>query len=111
MKSKSIIWAVFVGMFGATNLLAAAGDAAAGKTAYNSKCVTCHGANGEGKESIAKLLKVQMRDLKSKEALSKSDAELAKIILQGTGKMKAVKDVDQKTADDVVAYMRTLAKK
>jgi mono/diheme cytochrome c family protein len=110
MKSKSIILAGFVSMFGAASLLAAAGDPAAGKTAFNSKCVTCHGANGEGKESIAKLLKVQMRDLTSKEAMAKSDAELAKIILEGTGKMKAVKDVDQKVADDVVAYLRTRAK-
>jgi mono/diheme cytochrome c family protein len=111
MKTGSIIFAVSMGTLIATSPLTAAGDAAAGKTVFNSKCVTCHGANGEGKEAIAKLLQVQMRDLTSKEVQAKSDAELTKIVLEGNGKMKPVKDVNQKAADDVVAYLRTRAKK
>jgi mono/diheme cytochrome c family protein len=88
-----------------------AADAAAGKELFGKKCASCHGASGEGKESVAKILKVEIHNLGSKEAQSKSDADIKKIIAEGTGKMKGVKDVDAKGADDVVAYMRTFAKK
>ena len=52
-----------------------------------------------------------MKDLGSKEIQTRSDADLKKIILEGGGKMKGVKDIDAKNADDLVAYLRTLAKK
>jgi mono/diheme cytochrome c family protein len=91
-----------------TPLLAA--DAAAGKDLYGKKCASCHGAAGEGKDSVAKMLKVEFKHLGSKEVQTKSDADLKKVILEGGGKMKGVKDVDAKSADDVVAYMRTLKK-
>jgi mono/diheme cytochrome c family protein len=88
-----------------------AADVAAGKAAYDKKCASCHGANGEGKDSIAKVMKVEFRPLGSKEVQAKSDAELKKTILEGGGKMKPVKDVDSKAADDIVAYLRTLQNK
>jgi mono/diheme cytochrome c family protein len=88
----------------------AQGDAAAGKETFTKKCASCHGAAGEGKESVAKMMKVQLRHLGSKEVLAKSDADLKKDILQGNGKMKPVAGIDAKGADDVVAYMRTLKK-
>ena len=91
-----------------TPLLAA--DAAAGKDLYGKKCASCHGASGEGKDSVAKMLKVEFKHLGSKEVQTKTDADLKKVILEGGGKMKGVKDVDAKGADDVVAYMRTLKK-
>ena len=87
-----------------------AGDAAAGKEVYSKKCANCHGAAGEGKDSVAKALKVELRPLGSKEVQAKSDADLKKVILEGTGKMKTVAGVDAKAADDVVAYIRTLKK-
>ena len=64
----------------------------------------------EGKDSVAKMLKVEFRHLGSKEVQAKSDADLKKTILEGGGKMKGVKDVDAKTADDIVSYLRTLKK-
>ena len=88
----------------------AAGDAAAGKEIFSKKCASCHGAAGEGKESVAKTLKVTIRPLASKEVQSKSDEELKKNILEGTGKMKGVTGFDTKSPDDVVAYVRTLKK-
>ena len=88
-----------------------AADVAAGKDAFNKKCASCHGAGGEGKDSIAKMLKVEMRPLASKEVQSKSDGDLKKNFLEGNGKMKPVKDVDAKSADDIVAYLRTLLNK
>jgi mono/diheme cytochrome c family protein len=92
-----------------TPLIAA--DTAAGKDLYGKKCASCHGAVGEGKDAIAKMLKVELKPLASKDVQGKSDADLRKVILEGEGKMKGVKDVDAKSADDIVAYVRTLAKK
>jgi mono/diheme cytochrome c family protein len=88
-----------------------AADTAAGKDLYGKKCATCHGAAGEGKDSIAKMFQVEMKPLNSKEVQAKSDSDLKKVILEGTGKMKPVKDVQAKDADDILAYLRTLAKK
>jgi len=89
----------------------AAGDAAAGKEIFLKKCASCHGQEGEGKEAIAKAMKVELKHLGSKEVQVKSDADIRKGILEGSGKMKPVKDVDAKTADDVIAFVRTLAGK
>jgi mono/diheme cytochrome c family protein len=86
----------------------AAGNAAAGKELFSKKCASCHGTGGEVKETVAKTLKVEMRHLGSKEVQTKSDADLKKNILEGTGKMKPVTGVDDKTADDLVAYLRTM---
>ncbi len=85
------------------------GAAADGKVVYDSKCKSCHGADGSGNPTIAKMMKVTMRPLGSPEVQEKSDAELKKEIIQGTGKMKA-QAVTPKQADDVVAYLRTLKK-
>lgn len=89
----------------------AGGDAAAGKDAYLKKCATCHGAAGEGKEAVAKMLKVTLSHLGSKQVQAKTDADLRKIPLEGTGKMKPVKDVNAQMAEDIIAYVRTLAQK
>ncbi len=91
-------------------LAAGKGDAAKGKTVYASKCAACHGPDGEGKESIAKMFKVTMRPLGSKEVQAKDDETLRKNILEGNGKMKPVKLSDPE-ATDVIAFIRSLAKK
>jgi len=90
-------------------LLSAAGNAEAGKTVYDKKCATCHAKDGAGNPGIAKALKVELRHLDSKEVQAKSDAELKKEVLEGTGKMKAVKLTDAEAAD-VIAFVRTLKK-
>lgn len=87
------------------------GDVAAGKAIYAKRCATCHGPSGEGKESIAKMLKVEMHALGSKEVQAKSDADLKKIITEGTGKMKPVTGLSEKELTDLIAYLRTLTKK
>jgi mono/diheme cytochrome c family protein len=87
-----------------------AADAAAGKELYAKRCASCHGAAGEGKDAVAKTLKVELRHLASKEVQSRTDEELKKVLLEGSGKMKPVTGVDAKGADDVVAYLRTLKK-
>jgi mono/diheme cytochrome c family protein len=94
----------------ATSLFAA-GDAAAGKADYAKKCASCHGQAGEGKDAIAKTLKVELKHLGSKDVQAMTDADLKKIAIEGMGKMKPVKDLDDKSADNVVAYVRTLKQK
>jgi cytochrome c553 len=89
-----------------TSVLAAA-DVEAGKAAYDKACRSCHGADGKGNPAIAKAMKVELRALGSKEVQAKSDAELAKDITQGVGKMKPVKMADDQVKN-VVAYMRTM---
>jgi mono/diheme cytochrome c family protein len=94
-----------------TGVATAAGDAAAGKEVFAKKCASCHGAGGEGKDAIAKMMKVEMKHLGSKEVQAKSDAELAKICKDGVGKMKPTAGLTDKDSADIVAYLRTLAKK
>jgi mono/diheme cytochrome c family protein len=83
------------------------GAAADGKAVYDTKCKSCHGADGAGNPGIAKMLKVTMRPLGSAEVQAKSDDELKKDITTGNGKMKP-QSVSAKQADDLVAFLRTL---
>ena len=108
---KYIVTVILVIIILATLPLFAAGDAASGKDAYTKKCASCHGPDGLGKDQIAQMMKIKFTPLGAKEVQTKSDADLKKIATQGSGKMKAVKDVDDKMADDIVAFLRTFAKK
>jgi mono/diheme cytochrome c family protein len=110
MKSFFGIAVLLTTMIYATSMFAA-GDAAAGKADYVKKCASCHGPTGEGKDAIAKTLKVELKHLGSKDVQGMSDADLKKIAQQGTGKMKPIKDLDDKSADNIVAYVRTLRQK
>ena len=108
MRSLVAVIVVTAVLLYVTPLLAA--DTAAGKDLYGKKCASCHGAAGEGKDSVAKMFKVELKHLGSKEIQVKTDADFKKIVLEGAGKMKGVKDVDAKGADDVIAFVRTLKK-
>jgi mono/diheme cytochrome c family protein len=88
----------------------AAGDAKAGKDVYEKSCKSCHGVAGTANPAIAKMMKVDMKDLGSPEVQGLSDDNLKKVIADGQGKMKPIKTVSGKAADDVVAYVRTLKK-
>jgi mono/diheme cytochrome c family protein len=85
------------------------GDSEKGKALYTSKCKMCHAAEGEGNPGMAKMLKVEMKHLASKEVQEKKDPELKKEITEGNGKMKPVKLTDEEAAN-VIAYLRTLKK-
>src|SRR5271155_4779218 len=87
----------------ATAVLAA--DATAGKAVYDKSCKSCHGPAGAGNPAIAKMFKVEMRDLKSTSVQALSDDDLKKVITDGKGKMKPVSSVSGADADNVVAYI------
>jgi mono/diheme cytochrome c family protein len=89
---------------------ALAADAKAGQDVYAKSCKGCHGADGSGNPAIAKAMKVDMKSLGSAEVQGLSDADIAKIITEGKGKMKPVKSVTGPAVDNAVAYIRTLKK-
>lgn len=103
MKTTVIGTVAFIASLGL-----ASGGPPEGKAVFAAKCQACHGANGEGKAAIAKMLKVEMPPLSSKDVQSKTDADLKKIITAGKGKMKPVSGLTDKQVDDVVAFVRTL---
>ena len=87
-----------------------AADAKAGKAVYEEECKDCHGATGTPSAKLQKNLKVTMKDLKSPEVQTLSDAELKKRSIDGIGKMKPVK-ITGPSVDDLLAYVRSLKKK
>ena len=94
--------------WGSNAALAQQADARAGQAVYTKSCVSCHAADGAPKEAIAKMLQVEMRHLGSKEVQAKTDVELRKDSVEGIGKMKAVKGLDDKQVADLIAFLRTL---
>lgn len=91
-------------------IAAAAGDSVAGKALFDKSCKTCHGATGVANPNIAKMMKVDIKDLGSPEIQKMSDEDMKETITKGKGKMKPVKTVAGKDLDNVVAYVRTLKK-
>jgi mono/diheme cytochrome c family protein len=87
-----------------------AADAKAGQVVYAKACRSCHGSDGTPSAAMAKMMKVEMKDLKSPEIQAMSDDDIKKVIADGKGKMKPAKTVTGGDADNVVAYIRTLKK-
>ena len=80
-----------------------------GAALYKAKCASCHGADGSGKTSVGKSLKVS--DLCSKNVQKLSDKALAKVIADGKGKMPAyAKKLSADQIKSLVATVRALAK-
>ena len=87
-----------------------AADAKAGQASYDKSCKSCHGADGAPNPAIAKMLKVDMKDLKSSDVQGMSNDDIKKVITEGKGKMKPVKTVNGEAVDDVAAYVHSLKK-
>jgi len=81
-----------------------AADAGAGKAVYDTKCKSCHGADGQGNPAIAKMMKVDLKPL------GESSADIKKVVTDGQGKMKPVASVSGADLDNVVAYVHSLKK-
>jgi mono/diheme cytochrome c family protein len=95
---------------GATAAAGLAADAKAGQAIYDKSCKSCHGADGTSNPAVAKMMKVDMKDLKSAEVQSMSDADIKTVITTGKGKMKPVASVTGSSVDDVIAYVKSLKK-
>jgi cytochrome c5 len=105
---RMILTTLTLAALSATAVLAA--DAAAGKGVYEKSCKSCHGADGTANPAIAKMMKVDIKDLKSADVQGMSNDDLKKVVTDGTGKMKPVKTVTGGSLDDVVAYVHSLKK-
>jgi cytochrome c len=89
----------------------AAENADAGKAVCMKRCVSCHAEDGNGKEKVAKMMKVAIPPLPSKEVQALSDKEMHKAIVDGKAKMKPVKNLSAEDTENVIAFVRSLAKK
>ena len=91
---------------------ARAADLAAAKKIYDDRCAKCHGLTGKGDGPKAKTLKKKPRDYTNTAEMAKlTDDQLKKEILDGKKPMPAFRGkIDEKTVDDLVAYVRTFAK-
>jgi cytochrome c6 len=82
----------------------------AGAALYKTKCAACHGADGKGDTAVGKANK--MNDLGSPDVQKQSDTDLTATITTGKGKMPAYgKSLKPDQVKDLIAYIRTLAKK
>ena len=106
----AVLLTLILGIF-LTASWASPGDAKNGKAVYDRACAKCHAADGTGQAAIAKALKVTFKPLGGEEVQKKADADLAKDINEGMGKMKKVAGLSEQDVSDVVAYVRSLAPK
>ena len=90
--------------------VASAADAKAGAAIFAKSCKSCHGLDGTPNPAIAKMLKVDMRNLGSAEVQAQSNDAIEKIITGGKGKIKPQTAVSGPDVDNVVAYVRSLKK-
>ena len=104
MKKQILTYPVLFGL----SLAQAIAGPSEGKEVYAAKCKACHGAEGQGNPGLAKMIKVEIPALGSKEVQAKSDAELKKVITEGNGKMKRVAALSAKQVEEVVAFIRSL---
>jgi mono/diheme cytochrome c family protein len=103
------VWVTAAALAIASGGTAWSADAKAGKANYDKLCVSCHAADGKGNPAMAKSM--SGLDITTKDVQSKKDDELAKVIVEGKGKMPASgKNLTKSEQADMVAYVRTLGK-
>jgi len=111
MKLKVLIALFAAFLLPASVVAAGTGDAKAGHQIYAAHCQMCHGPEGHGNEALAKMMKTTIPDLGSKQVQALSDAQMREVIVKGKGKMTPIKGVTAAQINDVIAFVRTLAKK
>ncbi|MBI4051348.1 MAG: c-type cytochrome, partial [Elusimicrobia bacterium] len=82
-----------------------------GSKIYGAKCASCHGKDGKGNPSMAKMFKVDVSalNLVDKETLGKTDEELTATISKGKDKMPVFGGkLKGDELSSVVAYVRGL---
>ena len=95
---------------GLSATLSLAADAQAGKAVYDRSCKGCHGPDGAGNAAVAKMMKVEMKDLKLSDVQAMSDDDIKKVVMDGKGKMKPISSVTGANLDNVAAYVKSLKK-
>jgi|SRR5215475_827346 len=81
-----------------------------GEDIFKANCASCHGADGAGKTTVGKVLKI--RDLRSQDVQKQSDADLNQIIAKGNDKMPAYGGkLTKEQIEELVSYIRELATK
>ncbi len=83
-----------------------------GKATYDKNCASCHGADGTGNATKAKILKLDPASLNlgRAETANATAAELKEIVLKGKAKMPAYeKKLAAEEIDPVVEYTMKLA--
>src|SRR5262245_11749179 len=95
----------------AVSLLASAAFAEAdGKALYSAKCTMCHGADGVAKAMWAKTGVHNFNDAAWQK--SKTDADLTKVVVEGSADKKMPAYKDKMSAEEIAAvikHIRTLA--
>jgi mono/diheme cytochrome c family protein len=107
MIKKLALLAFVLFIFALTPALVVAQDGAA---TFKAKCAMCHGPDGTGKTAMGEKLKI--RDLSSADVQKQSNADLTQIVTKGKEKMPSYDGkLTKEQIDQVVAHIRTLAKK
>lgn len=84
MSRKFVGLFVFLAVFGVCINAYAEGDAAMGKTSFNTTCASCHGESGKGDGVAAAALDPKPRDLSDPAYVSGlTDEHLVKVISEG----------------------------
>ena len=91
-------------------LVAPARSDTATEALYKTKCAACHGPDGKGDTAAGK--KMGAHDFASPAVQKQTGAELSKAIAKGRNKMPGYeKSLKVEQIEDLVAYIRELAKK
>jgi cytochrome c6 len=117
LSGRKLRWVVsgFIAVFALVLTMALpsgthAASGSKGAELFKGKCAGCHGPDAKGQTSMGKMLKV--KDLTSEEVQKQSDAELHEIIAKGKKPMPEYgTKLKKEEIDDIVAYLRELAKK
>src|SRR5512132_2234927 len=107
-KIASAILGLWIGWSWTGAALAA--DASAGKAIFEKSCVGCHGKDGKGNPAMAKVLGDKGLNLTAKDVTQMSDEQVLKVIVEGAGKMPAQKSLSKDQQNQLLAYVRSLAK-
>ena len=86
------------------------GNTAQGKATFQARCAVCHGADASGHTPIAQALGT-IPDYRSNTVQSLTDAQIRVVITDGKGKMPPVRGVSEAEIANLIAFIRSLAKK
>jgi len=110
-RSFVAAWIACAGLSIASCALAGnSGNTAQGKATFQERCSVCHGADASGHTPVAQALGT-IPDYRSKAVQDLTDAQIRTVITEGKGKMPAAKGLSQTEIANLIAFIRSLAKK